>query len=261
MKAQSAILAIVALLLWLIPSGSLAQGKSGKSRLTICHVPPGNPNAGNTLTIPEQAWRAHEAHGDYLGPCEGYSEGSGGKYGDDTQRAKKGKKAKKKDGVKSRSGSDVEDADEGIGADDRADEGEEVDAADSGSGETEVDQADTRTRREKRQAERRAQREQRIRDRDGKTADDGETVESATSGDAEAAEAGGAAAGTDATKAAERRAQRKARAAERRAAQGTQPDAETEAPPAEEQGFVRSMKQFFGFGGDEAAEPSGEVAE
>ncbi|MBW1843159.1 MAG: hypothetical protein JRJ05_02375 [Deltaproteobacteria bacterium] len=216
MKAQSAALAMAALVLWLIPSGSLAQGNSGKSRLTICHIPPGNPDARHTMTVSEQAWRAHEAHGDYLGPCEG----SGDEYGDDAKSAKKGKKGKK-GGKKARSGSD----------------GDEV-----------VD-ADTRTRREKRQAERRARREQSA--RDGKAADDG---------DAEEAEAGGADTGTDDTQAAQRRARREARA-QRRAAQATQPDAETEDSPEEEQGFFRGMRQFFGFGGDEGEESSGEAVE
>jgi hypothetical protein len=280
MKAQSAALAIAALVLWLIPSGSLAQGNSGKSRLTICHLPPGNPDAGHTMTVSEQAWRAHESHGDYLGPCEG----SGDEYGDDKKRAKKGKKGKKKGGKKARSGSDGDDADDDIEVDDRADEGDEV------------DEADTRTRRTKRQAERRARREQSV--RDGTAADDGEAEEGATSGDAEEAEAGGADAGTDDTPAAQRRARRKAAAdrraatsgdaeeaeaggadtgtddtpaaqrrarrkaaADRRAAQATQPDAETEDPPEEEQGFFRGMRQFFGFGGDEGEESSGEAVE
>ncbi len=154
MKAQSATLAIAALVLWLVPSGSLAQGNSGKSRLTICHIPPGNPDGAHTMTVSEQAWRAHEPHGDYLGPCD--------EYGDDKKHAKKGKKGKKKGGKKARSGSDGDDVYDDIEVDDRADEGEAV------------DEADTRTRREKRQAERRARREQSVRDRDGKAADDGD---------------------------------------------------------------------------------------
>jgi hypothetical protein len=259
MKAQSATLAIAALVLWLVPSGSLAQGNSGKSRLTICHIPPGNPDGAHTMTVSEQAWRAHESHGDYLGPCD--------EYGDDKKRAKKGKKGKKKGGKKARSGSDGDDVYDDIEVGDRADEGEEV------------DEADTRTRREKRQAERRARREQSVRDRDGKAADDGEAEagggdagtddtraaqrrarrearaerRAATSGDAEEAEAGGADTGTDDTQADRRRARRKARA-DRRAAQAAAPDAETEDPPEEEQGFFRGMRQFFGFDGDEGEE-------
>ena len=70
---------------------------------------------------------------------------------------------------------------------------------------------------------------------------------------AEEAEGGSGDAGTDDTRAAQRRARRKA-AADRHAAQGTQPDSETEEPPEEEQGFFRGMRQFFGFGGDEGEE-------
>jgi hypothetical protein len=37
--------------------------------LTICHIPPGNPGARETLVIGTPAWPAHQAHGDTLGPC------------------------------------------------------------------------------------------------------------------------------------------------------------------------------------------------
>jgi hypothetical protein len=40
---------------------------SGK--MTICHIPPGNPAAKHTLTIDASAWPAHKAHGDTQGPC------------------------------------------------------------------------------------------------------------------------------------------------------------------------------------------------
>lgn len=42
----------------------------------ICHLP---GSGENTLTIPEPAWPAHAAHGDYLGVCTG-----GGGNGDDS---------------------------------------------------------------------------------------------------------------------------------------------------------------------------------
>lgn len=38
-------------------------------KMTICHIPPGNPSARHTLTIGASAWPAHKAHGDYEGPC------------------------------------------------------------------------------------------------------------------------------------------------------------------------------------------------
>jgi hypothetical protein len=37
--------------------------------ITICHVPPGNPNAKQTIRISPAAWPAHQAHGDSCGSC------------------------------------------------------------------------------------------------------------------------------------------------------------------------------------------------
>ncbi len=41
-----------------------------KDRVTICHIPPGNPNARHTLVISRNALKAHLAHGDTEGPCD-----------------------------------------------------------------------------------------------------------------------------------------------------------------------------------------------
>jgi hypothetical protein len=38
-------------------------------RVTICHVPPGNPSNQHTISVGEPAVSAHLAHGDALGPC------------------------------------------------------------------------------------------------------------------------------------------------------------------------------------------------
>jgi hypothetical protein len=44
-------------------------GNQGGS-VTICHIPPGNPNARHTITVDWPAWvNAHQGHGDTLGPC------------------------------------------------------------------------------------------------------------------------------------------------------------------------------------------------
>jgi hypothetical protein len=75
----------------LIPSVSFAQGNSGKSRASICHIPPGNPDARRTLTVAESAWSAHESHGDFLGPCDEYSDGRSDSHKADGKRAKKSK--------------------------------------------------------------------------------------------------------------------------------------------------------------------------
>src|SRR3989304_3614172 len=40
-------------------------------KLMICHRPPGNPENAQTLTIDENAWPAHQKHGDTLGACDG----------------------------------------------------------------------------------------------------------------------------------------------------------------------------------------------
>jgi len=38
-------------------------------RVEICHVPPGNPDAAQTITVSEKAVTAHLAHGDSSQPC------------------------------------------------------------------------------------------------------------------------------------------------------------------------------------------------
>ncbi len=40
-------------------------------KVTICHVPPGNPANNHTITVGRPAVRAHLRHGDYLGECVG----------------------------------------------------------------------------------------------------------------------------------------------------------------------------------------------
>ena len=43
------------------------QGRDGK--VTICHIPPGNPANAHTIRVSHNAVRAHLKHGDKLGPC------------------------------------------------------------------------------------------------------------------------------------------------------------------------------------------------
>jgi len=66
---------------WLSPSISIPLKQSEinlvqnnfsrqkNKKIIICHYPPGNPGNAQTITISENAWPAHEAHGDTLGPC------------------------------------------------------------------------------------------------------------------------------------------------------------------------------------------------
>jgi len=42
----------------------------GGNKVTICHIPPGNPRARKTLHVGANAVPHHLAHGDYLGPCD-----------------------------------------------------------------------------------------------------------------------------------------------------------------------------------------------
>ena len=52
---------------------------SGDGKLTLCHVPPGNPANAHTITVGGPAWQGHRNHkGDYLGPCQGAGGPDGG---------------------------------------------------------------------------------------------------------------------------------------------------------------------------------------
>ncbi|MFH0864807.1 MAG: hypothetical protein V1904_01340 [Bacteroidota bacterium] len=48
--------------------------------VTICHIPPGNPGNAHTITISVNAWPAHQAHGDYIGTCQGGGTSGGNIY-------------------------------------------------------------------------------------------------------------------------------------------------------------------------------------
>lgn len=42
-----------------------------EEQVTLCHIPPGNPDNAKTITVGASAVPAHLAHGDYLGACNG----------------------------------------------------------------------------------------------------------------------------------------------------------------------------------------------
>jgi copper chaperone CopZ len=44
--------------------------ETDEEKITICHIPPGNKENPQTITIPLSAWPAHEKHGDTKGPCK-----------------------------------------------------------------------------------------------------------------------------------------------------------------------------------------------
>jgi hypothetical protein len=52
----------------------------GVGKITICHIPPGNPGARHTISVSESAWDAHQKHGDLRGACD--HQGDGGGHGD-----------------------------------------------------------------------------------------------------------------------------------------------------------------------------------
>lgn len=54
-----------------LAGAALADGGSGGDRMTICHVPPGNPSQAQTKEIPRSAWDGHRGHGDHEGACTG----------------------------------------------------------------------------------------------------------------------------------------------------------------------------------------------
>ena len=65
------------LMLGSVPSdGTILESKNKK--ITICHIPPGNPSNVHTITISKNALKAHLAHGDFFGNCDGLGGGSGG---------------------------------------------------------------------------------------------------------------------------------------------------------------------------------------
>lgn len=46
------------------------EDDDGDGRVTICHIPPGNPDNAHTITVSVDALPAHLAHGDHCGACE-----------------------------------------------------------------------------------------------------------------------------------------------------------------------------------------------
>ena len=57
------------------PNGVSNNGNNGQW-VTICHIPPGNPNNPITITINSNALQTHLNHGDNLGPCSGSASGN-----------------------------------------------------------------------------------------------------------------------------------------------------------------------------------------
>jgi hypothetical protein len=64
-------------------SGALSEDRNGggDGKVTICHIPPGNPANAHTITVGAPAVKAHLAHGDEIGPCGGGGGDDGGTGG------------------------------------------------------------------------------------------------------------------------------------------------------------------------------------
>ena len=62
---------VVTALLGLVASQRPAAGAQ-EDKVTICHIPPGNPENAHTIVVGASAVPAHlENHGDSLGECSG----------------------------------------------------------------------------------------------------------------------------------------------------------------------------------------------
>jgi len=91
--------------------------KDGKNKVTICHIPPGNPENAHLITVGEPAVLAHIAHGDTLEECPDDLSGEGSddnsKKGNQNVKENKGNSGKgnsdKDENEKSNSGKDKND--------------------------------------------------------------------------------------------------------------------------------------------------------
>ncbi|AFE06254.1 putative lipoprotein [Corallococcus coralloides DSM 2259] len=60
------------------PAADGGTEPGGLGRVTICHIPPGNPANAHSITVGLPAVAAHLRHGDTLGACEGETPTDGG---------------------------------------------------------------------------------------------------------------------------------------------------------------------------------------
>ena len=64
------------IVLGIVIAASAVAMADGVPKITICHVPPGNPANFHEITVGAPAVPAHLAHGDNIGPCSGVFSGS-----------------------------------------------------------------------------------------------------------------------------------------------------------------------------------------
>jgi hypothetical protein len=54
----------------IVAAPATQAGGRGQEKVTICHIPPGNPDNAHEITVGAPAVPAHLAHGDTLGECD-----------------------------------------------------------------------------------------------------------------------------------------------------------------------------------------------
>jgi len=63
-------------------NGNTHGGPANSTKVTLCHIPPGNPSNAHTITVGAPAVKAHLKHGDTLGACGGGGEPDAGTGGE-----------------------------------------------------------------------------------------------------------------------------------------------------------------------------------
>lgn len=69
-RTQLALTAMACVTLVPLTSSAPANNHQDK-KITICHIPPGNPANFHSISVSINALDAHLAHGDYVGSCDG----------------------------------------------------------------------------------------------------------------------------------------------------------------------------------------------
>ena len=60
----------IAVFLFAFTNNTVAKVPAKGDKVTICHIPPGNPANAHEITISVNALAAHMAHGDRMGSCK-----------------------------------------------------------------------------------------------------------------------------------------------------------------------------------------------
>lgn len=61
---------VVALAISFIFISSTTEKQDKGEKITICHIPPGNPENAHTIRVSINALEAHLNHGDTIGSCD-----------------------------------------------------------------------------------------------------------------------------------------------------------------------------------------------